>query len=260
MNKNPRSATSPGTPRRSFSRWRWPGATAPRPGSPPSGCWPPPNPCGTGAPGPWRQLGLARALLLEGDDGRAECVTHDALKMFADNGWRPGVIDALDILAEIALFQRKHERAVRLSAAAQTQRGILGLVPFPQACQRAEEQRAAAGDALGAGSRTRFPRRGRACRWPRPSPTPSAAAVSTRAPRHGWASLSPVERQVVDLASNGVNNPTIATELFMSRNTVKAHLSHAYAKLGVTNRIELVRLAARRGADADRPEQLYPRG
>jgi DNA-binding CsgD family transcriptional regulator len=73
---------------------------------------------------------------------------------------------------------------------------------------------------------------------------------------HGWASLSPVERQVVDLASHGLNNPNIARELFISRNTVKAHLSHAYAKLGVTNRIELARLAARRWADDDRPEKL----
>ena len=65
---------------------------------------------------------------------------------------------------------------------------------------------------------------------------------------------------MVELASHGLNNPNIAQELFISRNTVKAHLSHAYVKLGVTNRIELVRLAARRSPDAGRPEQLYPRG
>jgi DNA-binding NarL/FixJ family response regulator len=65
-----------------------------------------------------------------------------------------------------------------------------------------------------------------------------------------------VERQVVDLASHGLNNPNIARELFISRNTVKAHLSHAYAKLGVTNRIELARLAARHGAGDDRPGKL----
>ena len=49
-----------------------------------------------------RHLGLARALLLEGDDERAESVTHDALKVLMDNGWRPGVIDALDVVAEVA--------------------------------------------------------------------------------------------------------------------------------------------------------------
>ena len=34
-------------------------------------------------------LGLARALLLEGDDERAESVTYDALKVLMDNRWRP---------------------------------------------------------------------------------------------------------------------------------------------------------------------------
>ncbi|HZZ54751.1 MAG TPA: hypothetical protein VFE26_10765, partial [Trebonia sp.] len=63
-------------------------------------------------------LGLARALLLEGDDERAESVTHDALKVLMDNGWRPGVIDALDVVAEVALLTGQHERAVRLIAAA----------------------------------------------------------------------------------------------------------------------------------------------
>ncbi|HEX5288636.1 MAG TPA: LuxR C-terminal-related transcriptional regulator, partial [Streptosporangiaceae bacterium] len=62
---------------------------------------------------------------------------------------------------------------------------------------------------------------------------------------HGWASLTPVERQVVELASQGLSNPDIARELFISRNTVKAYLSRAYAKLDVANRTELARLATR---------------
>jgi DNA-binding CsgD family transcriptional regulator len=65
----------------------------------------------------------------------------------------------------------------------------------------------------------------------------------------GWASLSPVERQVADLASQGLSNPDIGRELFISRNTVKVHLSRAYAKLGVANRTELARLATRHSQD-----------
>jgi hypothetical protein len=45
-----------------------------------------------------------------------------------DNGWRPGVIDALDVVAEIAVSTGKYERAVRLIAAAQKERTTLGLV------------------------------------------------------------------------------------------------------------------------------------
>ena len=205
-------------------------------------------------------LGLARALLLEGDDERAEAVAHEALTVLMDNGWRPGVIDALDILAEIAQFQGKHERAVRLSAAARMQRGILGLAAFPTARERTERQQAAAGAALGAEKLAHASRDGAALSLDEAVAYAQRGRGAHARAAHGWASLSPVERQVVDLASNGVNNPNIARELFISRNTVKAHLSHAYAKLGVTNRIELARLAVRHCAEADRPGQLYPRG
>src|SRR6266702_610213 len=94
-------------------------------------------------------LGLARALLLEGDDERAESVTHDALKVLMDNGWRPGVIDALDLVAEAALFTGRYERAIRLITAAQEERTTLGLVAFPTLRERTERNLASAGAALG---------------------------------------------------------------------------------------------------------------
>ncbi|HYQ63754.1 helix-turn-helix transcriptional regulator [Actinophytocola sp.] len=63
-------------------------------------------------------------------------------------------------------------------------------------------------------------------------------------PSSGWASLTPAERSVVRLAADGLSNPDIGSRLFMSRSTVKTHLSHVYAKLDVTNRTELANLAA----------------
>jgi DNA-binding CsgD family transcriptional regulator len=47
----------------------------------------------------------------------------------------------------------------------------------------------------------------------------------------------------VRLAVQGHNNPEIGERLFMSRSTVKTHLSHVYAKLGVANRTELAAIA-----------------
>lgn len=41
-------------------------------------------------------------------------------------------------------------------------------------------------------------------------------------------------------------NPEIGARLFMSRSTVKTHLAHVYAKLGVANRTGLASVAARR--------------
>jgi DNA-binding CsgD family transcriptional regulator len=95
------------------------------------------------------QLGLARAVLLEGDDQQAESVTHDALRILMDHRWRPATIDALDVLAEIAFFQGQHERAIRLAAAAEAQRTALGLVRFPFTAEKAERQLASAQAALG---------------------------------------------------------------------------------------------------------------
>jgi predicted ATPase/DNA-binding CsgD family transcriptional regulator len=190
-------------------------------------------------------LGLARALLLEGDDKRAESVTHDALKVLMDNGWRPGVIDALDVVAEVALFTGRHERAVRLIAAAQKERSTLGIVAFPTLRERTERNLASAGAALGEENLERALQDGARLS------VQEAVAYAQRGrgehadATHGWASLSPVERQVVELASQGLSNPDIARELFISRNTVKVYLSHAYAKLGVANRTELARLATR---------------
>jgi predicted ATPase/DNA-binding CsgD family transcriptional regulator len=189
-------------------------------------------------------LGLARAALLEGDDQRAESVAHDALKVLADHGWRPAAIDALDILAEVALFRGQHERAVRLAAAAREQRSTLGLVAFPHARNRAERQLADAGAALGDVSLKKALEEGSRLSLAEAVAYAQRGRGGHASATHGWASLSPVEREVAERAGQGRSNPEIAEELFMSRNTVKAHLSRVYAKLGVANRTELAGLAA----------------
>jgi len=53
--------------------------------------------------------------------------------------------------------------------------------------------------------------------------------------------LTPSERQVVELAARGLSNKEIASHLFVTVYTVEAHLTHAYAKLGLRSRAQLVR-------------------
>ncbi len=60
-----------------------------------------------------------------------------------------------------------------------------------------------------------------------------------RRPSNGIASLTPTETAVVDLVVAGRTNAQISTELVMSTATVKSHLTHVFAKLGVSNRTQL---------------------
>jgi DNA-binding CsgD family transcriptional regulator len=64
-------------------------------------------------------------------------------------------------------------------------------------------------------------------------------------PASGWASLTPAERDVVRLVSEGLANKDIATRLSVSPRTVQTHLTHVYAKLGLTSRVQLAREAGR---------------
>ena len=64
-------------------------------------------------------------------------------------------------------------------------------------------------------------------------------------PTSGWGSLTPTERDVVRLVSEGLANNDIATRLFVSPRTVQSHLTHVYTKLGLSSRVQLVQEAAR---------------
>src|SRR6202040_221412 len=64
-------------------------------------------------------------------------------------------------------------------------------------------------------------------------------------PASGWASLTPAERDVVRLVSEGLANNAIATRLFVSPRTVQTHLTHVYTKLGLSSRVQLAQEAAR---------------
>ncbi len=60
-------------------------------------------------------------------------------------------------------------------------------------------------------------------------------------------SLSQREREVLHLLASGASNQEIAQELVIALDTVKRHVSHIFAKLGVSNRVQAVRQARKCG-------------
>jgi DNA-binding NarL/FixJ family response regulator len=96
---------------------------------------------------------------------------------------------------------------------------------------------AAAGDALLAPSVTRRLIEAFAMRPVSVSPAPSAVA-----------SLTPRERDILLLVARGQSNTEIARALVVSEATVKTHVTHLLAKLGLRDRVQAVILAYETGA------------
>jgi DNA-binding CsgD family transcriptional regulator len=59
--------------------------------------------------------------------------------------------------------------------------------------------------------------------------------------------LSRREGEVVTLALHGITAREIAQELGIGERTVETHLANAYAKLGVSSRLDLARRASQLG-------------
>lgn len=59
--------------------------------------------------------------------------------------------------------------------------------------------------------------------------------------------LSERENEVLQKLSNGTNNKQIAEDLFVSTNTIKAHIKNIYKKLHVNSRAEAISKAMKKG-------------
>jgi two-component system, NarL family, response regulator NreC len=62
-----------------------------------------------------------------------------------------------------------------------------------------------------------------------------------------YASLTPREREVLSLVANGLSNHDIAVRLYLSPNTVHRHRTSVMQKLGLHNRMDVLRYCIQRG-------------
>ncbi len=196
-------------------------------------------------------------LAADSDPARAFDLHHRSLAVRREHHLTTHLPDSLDALGLLAATTGSPHAAVRTLAAAQAARDQIGY-PLPPIDQpdhqralaqlkqdlgdKAYREQWADGAALSMDHAIADATRGRG---PRDRPT------------SGWSSLSPTELAVAGLVADGLANPDIARRMFISRSTVKTHLSHIYAKLNTSSRTELAAMTAAARED-DRGEGITP--
>jgi DNA-binding CsgD family transcriptional regulator len=187
----------------------------------------------------------ARVAIARGEPEQAERDAHDALARAVDMQARTGVADILECLADLAGDGGSAREATRLFGAASAIRQRIGEVRFKIYDAGYEASVAALRDALGEMDFESAWAEGGALSTDEAIGYAQRGHGQRKRPTSGWASLTPTERDVVRLVSEGLANNDIATRLFVSPRTVQSHLRHVYAKLGLSSRVQLAQEAAR---------------
>jgi predicted ATPase/DNA-binding NarL/FixJ family response regulator len=190
-----------------------------------------------------RNLGITA--LKQGDHERAAALLGESLLALKEPKSTFGLMN-VDLLAAAVSIRGDHERATRLFGVAGGAREAVGVSMMPSV--RAEYDRGvataraglgeAAFDAAWAEGKTMPPER--AVQYALEQPPKPEDTVSASYP----AGLSPREAEVLKLVAQGLTNAQIASELFISPNTVNRHLNSVYRKIGASSRAAATRFAA----------------
>ena len=180
-----------------------------------------------------------------GELADAERLVREATVQWHRCGQRMDACDGIEFLGVLAAARERPAAAARLLAAADAARR-----PLQYLAPRFTASRAAAGAAgqarhiLGDDRFTQAWEEGQHLTLDDAVAYAARKGGGRKRPATGWASLTPAEREVVRLISEGLRNDAIARRLFITPGTVKAHLTHTFAKLGITSRAELAAQAA----------------
>ncbi|MCV7353360.1 LuxR family transcriptional regulator [Mycobacterium parmense] len=200
------------------------------------------------APGWIMMLALstrARVAIAQGEPEQAERDARDALARVAELGAHLGICDTLECLAALAGHGGSHREAARLFGAAHGIRERVGEVRFKVWNDGYEVWLTEVRNALGSNAFDAAWAEGAALSTQEAIAYAQRGRGQRKRPASGWASLTPTERDVVRLVSEGLANNDIAARLFVSPRTVQTHLTHVYTKLGLTSRVQLAQEAGR---------------
>ncbi|MEV2277513.1 tetratricopeptide repeat protein [Nocardiopsis sp. NPDC049922] len=176
---------------------------------------------------------LGRLLLNDGDVLEAREPLSTCLRLSFTSGQRIAVARALEALAELALAEREAERAAALAGVASDLRTSLGRPSAETVRLRSAVERrvggARAAEAWNAWRTLPLEQvRDRALAFPR---APDRAA--------GPESLTPREREIAELAGQGLSNREIAERLTISQATAARHVANIFRKLSISSRTQL---------------------
>ena len=201
------------------------------------------------------QMALANALAElarmgedHGEHARAMQLHREALHLRRQADDIAGQADSLEALAGLSIGTGAAETAARLFGAAEALRHSRGLRRSPRHQAGYDSDVSRAHCVLGPDHLATCWAQGLV--W---SPEEALAGalpdlVAGVGPEEGWSSLTPAERQVVDLVAQGLTTPEVAERLFLSPRTVQSHLRRIFPKLGVASRRQLRQAVAVTGS------------
>ena len=193
-------------------------------------------------------LGYAEGVMawLRGELADAERLVREATVQWHRCGDRMDASDGIELLGVLAVARDRHTDAARLLAAADAARRPLRYLAPAFTANRGAAARAIsqARQVLGDDRFTRVWEESQGLSLDDAVVYAARKGGGRKRPATGWASLTPAEREVVRLVSQGLRNDAIARRLFIAPGTVKVHLTHIFAKLGITTRAELAAQAA----------------
>ncbi|MDT5367704.1 MAG: hypothetical protein QOC62_2135 [Mycobacterium sp.] len=187
----------------------------------------------------------ARVAIAQGEPDQAERDAHDALACAGEVEAYLVIPDILECLATLAGEAGSHRQAARLFGAADAIRQRIGAVRFKVWDAGYEASVAALRNTLGEQDFDAAWAEGATLSTDEAIAYAQRGRGQRKRPTTGWGSLTPAERDVVRLVSDGLANNDIATRLFVSPRTVQTHLTHVYTKLGITSRVQLAQEAVR---------------